>query len=143
MGSGFAVKWFAGEMVQGVPPLRSAPCRDDASFRVVPLACRYDALARQALATRRSQRAVTAPSSVVATAEMDAQETFAGVSGLVVEAACVDGSLEDDDDVTVEPCGEVAVGIEDWQVVCGDAEAWDWNDTHQRPVADEPGRQQV
>ena len=65
-----------------------------------------------------------------------AQETF-GVAGVVVEAACVDGSLEEVDDVAVEPGGEVAVGIEDWQVVCGDAEAGDWNETHQRPVADE------
>ena len=65
-----------------------------------------------------------------------AQEAL-GVAGVVVEATGVDGSLEDDDDVTVEPGCEVPVGVEDGHVVGGYAEAGDGNESHQRPVADE------
>ena len=37
----------------------------------------------------------------------------------------------------VEPGGEVAVGVEDGDVVGGDAEAGDGDEAHEGPVADE------
>ena len=56
---------------------------------------------------------------------------------MVVEAAGVEGALEETDNVAVEPVGEVVVRSEDGHVVGGDAESGDGDETHQRPVADE------
>ena len=41
--------------------------------------------------------------------------------------------------MAVEPGGEVAVGVEEGDVVGGDAEAGDGDEAHERPVADEQG----
>ncbi len=49
----------------------------------------------------------------------------------------MEAALGEGDDVAVEPGGEVAVGVEDGDVVRGDAEAGDGDEAHERPVADE------
>ena len=54
-----------------------------------------------------------------------------------VEAAGVEAALGEGVEGAVEPGGEVAVGVEDGEVVGGDAEAGDGDEAHERPVADE------
>ena len=78
------------------------------------------------------------PRSVVAMAGMVLRKP-SGSRVCFVEAAGVRWFWREGDDVAVEPCGEVAVGVEDGDVVCRDAEAGDGNESHERPVADEEG----
>lgn len=49
----------------------------------------------------------------------------------------MDSFLEDNNEVAVEPCGEVAIGVEDGHVMCRDAVAGDGDEAHERPVSDE------
>ena len=64
-----------------------------------------------------------------------AEEAF-GVAGVLVEASRCGGSLEEGGEAAVEPCGEVAVGVEQRYIVCGNAEAGNGNEAHESPVAD-------
>ncbi len=61
------------------------------------------------------------PMRVVAMAGRVLREAF-GVAGVFVEAAGVEEALGEGVDGAVEPGGEVAVGVEDGDLVGGDAE---------------------
>ena len=85
------------------------------------------------------QRAVMAAEEGGGDGGEGGEEAF-GVAGVLVEATGVEGALEEGVEGAVEPGGEVAVGVEEGDVVGGDAEAGDGDEAHERPVADEDGR---
>lgn len=69
----------------------------------------------------------------------DGGEQAFGVAGVLVEAAGVEGALEEGVDTAVEPCDQVAIGVEQGDVVGGYTEAGDGDEAQEGPVADEEG----
>jgi|SRR5579862_465524 len=63
-----------------------------------------------------------------------------GVSGVLVETADVDGSLEEVGDATIDPCGKVVIRVEYRNVMGRDTEARDRDESHERPVTEEEDR---